>query len=57
MPSKKASAEWDKTHTTFVGLKLNNRTDADILAWFAQQPSKQGAIKEAIRAAINKQAT
>ena len=32
-----------------VNLNLNQSTDADILEWLASQPSKQGAIKQAIR--------
>lgn len=45
-PKKKA---WDALHTTQIKLKLNNSTDADILAWLDKQPSKQGAIKQVIR--------
>lgn len=44
---------YDAKATTRVALKLNNKTDADIIAWLNEQPSKQGAIKEAIRKAIN----
>lgn len=35
-------------------MKLNDKTDADILRWLAEQPNKQGKIKELIRADINK---
>lgn len=45
-------ARYDAKATTRVGLKLNNNTDADILKWLEKQPSKQGAIKEAIREMI-----
>ena len=41
--------QWAKDHTQFVGLKLNNNTDADILAAINAAKSKQGFIKEAIR--------
>ena len=44
-----AQTEWAKSNTTFIGLKLNNNTDKDILDWLTDQPSKQGAIKQAIR--------
>lgn len=44
---------YDAKMTKFVGLKLNVKTDADILGWLDQQPNKQGAIKEAIRAYID----
>ena len=46
---KDATARYDAAHTQFIGLKLNTGTDRDILEWLASQPSKQGAIKQAIR--------
>lgn len=49
-----AQSAWDKAHTTQVILKLNNKTDADILAKFNVVPSKQGYIKQLIRADIEK---
>lgn len=52
MPIKPQYAQqnaWDAEHTTRITLKLNNRTDADILAYLARQDSKQGRIKELIR--------
>ena len=36
-------------------MKLNLKTDADILAWLDAQENKQGAIKQAIREEIKKQ--
>lgn len=54
MPDSKAKREWDKANTVFVGLKLNSNTDSDIIEWLAKQPSRQGAVKAAIRAAINR---
>lgn len=54
MPDSKAKREWDAAHTVFVGLKLNSNTDADIITWLAKQPSKQGAIKNAIRAGMRR---
>ena len=41
---------WNKDHTTQIKMQLNNNTDSDILAWLAEQPNKQGYIKELIRA-------
>lgn len=52
MADTTAKAAWDAANTTQIKLKLNNRTDADIIAWLEQQPSKQGAIKNLIRASI-----
>lgn len=36
-------------------MKLNTKTDADILARLAQEPNKQGYIKRLIRADIEKE--
>lgn len=47
---------WDKLNTTRITIKYNNNTDADILEWLAKQPSKAGAIKQAIREAMKKDA-
>lgn len=46
------SKEWDKKNTTRINLKLNNNTDKDILDYLAKQPSKQGAIKAALRRVV-----
>ena len=32
MPDSEAKRQWMAQNTTFIGLKLNNNTDADILA-------------------------
>ena len=40
-----------KENTTFIGLKLNNRTDADILAALDGK-QKQSEIKRLLRIAI-----
>ena len=32
MPDSEAKRQWMSQNTTFIGLKLNNNTDADILA-------------------------
>jgi len=50
MPHTRAKAVWDAEHTTQIKLKLNDRTDADILARLEQVGNKQGYIKELIRA-------
>ena len=52
-----AQGRYDEWNTTQVKLKLNNKTDADILAWIRKQKysrdtSVQGAIKSLIRADI-----
>ena len=53
MPDSKAKREWDANNTVFVGLKLNRNTDADLLEFLETVPSKQGVIKEALRAHIS----
>lgn len=40
---------YDASHTKKVVLKLNLKTDADVLEKLEQVPSKQGYIKELIR--------
>lgn len=44
-----AQARYDAVNTTRVVMKLNNKTDADILAKLASVPNKQAYIKELIR--------
>lgn len=48
-PESKAHAEWVKNNTTQITTRFNHNTDADLLRWLSTQPSKQGAIKEALR--------
>lgn len=48
MAETQARKEWTKENTTFVGLKLNNRTDKDILDALEGKP-KQTEIKRLIR--------
>lgn len=45
----RASRKYDKEHTRQITLKLNLRTDSDILEKLDQVPSKQGYIKSLIR--------
>lgn len=53
MADTRAKSVWDKSNTTFVGLKLNKNTDAAILEKLASVPSKQGYIKQLIHADIS----
>ena len=46
---KRAVAKYDAENTKSFLLKLNKKTDADILEWLNQQPNKQGYIKSLIR--------
>ena len=45
-----ARDRWVAENTTRVVIKLNHRTDADILAQLAAAESKAGLIKKALRA-------
>ena len=45
----KAQAKYDAANTRQVHLKLNRRTDKDVLARLDEVPSKQGYIKRLIR--------
>lgn len=45
----RAQAKYDKEHTKGLYIKLNIRTDLDIIQWLWAQSSKQGAIKALIR--------
>lgn len=51
---KKAVAKYDAANTIQFKMKLNTKTDADIIAWLNEQPSKQGYIKSLIRANMEK---
>lgn len=47
-----AKRNWNKENTTFIGLKLNNRQDADILSYLDNK-AKQTEIKRLLRLAID----
>lgn len=46
---------WDAEHTKVITMKLNTKTDADILARLNAEPNKQGYIKRLIRNEIAKE--
>lgn len=50
--TKKAIAKYDKEHCVVITIKLNKKTDADILAAFEGIDNRQGFIKQAIREKI-----
>lgn len=45
----RAQAKYDKSHTIGVYLKLNKKTDGEIIEQLQKQENKQGYIKELIR--------
>lgn len=46
---KRAVAKYDAENTKSFLLKLNKKTDADIIAFLENQPNKMGYIKQLIR--------
>ena len=48
----RAQAKYDAEHTKKICLKLNIRTDQDIIEWLWHQHSMQGSIKKLIRDSI-----
>lgn len=48
----RAQAKYDKDNTVQVKLKLNKKTDKDIITRLAAADNQQGYIKELIRADI-----
>lgn len=50
----KASNKYDKENTKQIALRLNKKTDADIIEHLEKQGSKQGYIKELIRKDMKK---
>lgn len=51
---KAASAKYDASHTIQLKLKLNTKTDADIIEQLDAITNKQGYIKDLIRRDIEK---
>lgn len=51
---RRAKRKYDAENTLQVSLKLNRRTDEDILRKLDSVPSKQGYIKALIRADLKK---
>lgn len=51
---KKAQVKYDKANTRQIHLKLNRRTDADVIKALDNAESKQGYIKRLIRADLEK---
>ena len=49
---KRAVLKYDAANTTQIHLKLNNKTDADILDYLGRLDNVQGFIKTAIRCQI-----
>ena len=50
----KYTKKYDENNTTRVQLKLNNKTDSDILEYLDSVENKQGTIKRLIREEISR---
>lgn len=57
MPDTKSKIDYDARTAYKVGIKLNRKTDADIIEALEASPNKQALIKEALRAYIGKENT
>lgn len=53
----RAQRKYDREHTVGYYIKLNTRTDQDIIRWFWSQRNKQGSIKRLIREEITREKT
>jgi hypothetical protein len=47
--SKAAQERYDRENTVRVTIKLNKKTDAEIIALLSSAPSKQGLIKKILK--------
>ena len=50
----RAQAKYDKDNTVQIKLKLNKKTDADIIRYLSDCDNKQGYIKALIRIEISR---
>ena len=52
-------AEWRQINTTYIGVTLNNNTDADIIGYIddkvAAGETKQGIIKRSLRSTMQQE--
>jgi len=49
---KRAREKYDKANTIMICLKLNKKTDADVIQKLNEVENRQGYIKELVRADI-----
>lgn len=54
MADSQAKRDWMKANTTIITIKLNHRTDADILERLTSTNNRNGYIKQLIREDIAK---
>lgn len=51
---RRTNMKYDREHTKLVGMKLNLKTDSDILEHLAKKINVQGYLKELIREDIER---
>ena len=51
---RRASAKYDKTNARYMTLKLNMKTEADLIEWLDSIDNRQGYIKRLIREDMKK---
>lgn len=54
MPDSKAKRDWIKANTTNITIKLNHRTDSDIITKLSSTDNRTGYIKQLIRQDIER---
>ena len=54
MADSQAKRDWMRANTTVITIKINHRTDADIIEQLTTVDNKNGYIKQLIRADIAK---
>ena len=52
-PETEAHKQWVKDNTVFIGIRLQNNTDKELIEFLSKQQSKQGAIRAALREYIS----
>lgn len=57
MPDSEKKRGWMKANTTMLTVKLNKRTDADVIEWIEKKESKSGEIKRLIREEIARESS
>jgi len=48
-PKGYLQTKFNREHTSPITIRLNNKTDADIIAWLSTLDNKQGTIKALMR--------
>lgn len=52
-PLESPQTRYDRDNTVMLSVKLNRKSDRDLLDWLSAQPNKQGAVKAALRAQMS----